>query len=166
MAVVDASTLHETDRYRLRSAIQIFDFMNKLGIFSDAALSGLGTGGSNPAATPQGLVILIQNAFKDIDPLHMSQDTPGARTAIEAIIELVQFDILGATMSDTTFVNAHKADYPTFRTALLGNLPTTDPSNFSTTTGNGIASTFKGGDQYTGNHKGSVADALPPGTLG
>lgn len=167
MAVVNANTLHETDRYRMKSAIQIFDFMKKLGIFSDAKIAALGTGGGNPPATPQGLITLIQNGFSDTAPVQQPQYIPEARTAIEAVIELVQFQILGGTMSDTTLIAANQTDYADLRDAVLGTnatgLPATDPQNFGASV---LPTTCKGGETFTGNHRTSSANALPPSTLG
>lgn len=167
MAVVNANTLHESDRYRMKSAIQIFDHMFKLGVFSDANIVALGTGGGNPAATPQGMIILIQNYFAAGAPLIQLQEIPEARAAIEAIIELVQFQILGGTMSDTTLIAANQTDYADLRDAILGTaatgLPATDPQNFSSAV---LPLSYKGGETYSGNHRGLAANALPPSTLG
>lgn len=159
MAVVNASTLHETDRYRLKSAIQNFDLMFSLGIFSTANIIALSP------STPQALVTLIQTYMLNTVPLVSLDYVPNGRAAIEAIIELVQFGILGGTMSDTTLIAAHQTSYSDLRTAILGNLPTTDPSNFSTTTGV-LANKFIGAETYSGNHRGLNANALPSGTLG
>lgn len=158
MAVLNASTLHETDRYRLKSAIQNFDLMFSLGIFSNTNIVALSP------STPQALITLIQSYMLATNPLISLDYVPNGRAAIEAIIELVQFQILGGTFSDTTLIAAHQTSYSDLRTAILGNLPTTDPSNFSTSTGV-LAPNFKGAETYSGNHRNN-ANALPSGTLG